>query len=88
MTALLTFALFTSIAMIAIATIAYSSRAYFRRFAGLRDELRLTEQGVAVRYSWRDATLPRPAATVYNLRFTPTADCLPFHPEHDLRVAA
>lgn len=88
MTAFAIFALFSSIALLAMGTIASSWRAYHDRFAELRRELWASKQGVAVRYSWREAKLPRPTATVYNLRFTPPADCLPFHPEHELPVAA
>ena len=88
MTAIALSALFIAVALLSVAAMADAWRKHFGRFGELRQELRAADRGITVRYSWRDATMPRPPATVYNLRFTPTADCLPFHPEHDLRVAA
>jgi hypothetical protein len=88
MTALVLYVLFACIALLAVSAMIHAWRTYDGRFAELRDELRVTEQGIAVRYSWHESVPARPAARVYNLRFTPTADCLPFHPPHDLPVAA
>ncbi len=88
MTAFALSVLFAGIALLAVSTMVRAWRTYGQRFADLRDELRVTEQGIAVRYSWRDVYPARASATVYNLRFTPRADCLPFHPPHDLPVAA
>jgi hypothetical protein len=88
MTAFVLSALFAGLALLAVGTMVHAWRTYGRRFAELRGDLRVTEQGIAVRYSWREAGLARPSATLYNLRFTPKADCLPFHPPHDLPVAA
>lgn len=88
MTAFALSALFLCIALLAVGTMVHGWRTNGSRFAELRDDLRVTEQGITVRYSRREAGLARPTATLYNLRFTPKADCLPFHPPHDLRVAA
>jgi hypothetical protein len=88
MSAIALYTLFSIAALLAVATMVEAWRKHFGRFAELREELRAANRGVAVRCTWRDGTMPRPAATVYNLRFMPTAECLPFHPEHELRVAA
>ena len=88
MIAILHFAFFATATALALASIVQAHRTYRHRFAELRDELRVADQGIAVRYTWRELPTARPTATVYQLGFTPKADCLPFHPEHELRVAA
>jgi hypothetical protein len=85
MTALLMTALFLAAALLGAGTLVHAWTSYRHRFAELRAQLREVERGVSVQFACRE---PAPTATVYQLRFTPQAECLPFRPTRPVPVAA
>jgi hypothetical protein len=90
MTAILLITLFAGAALLALSTMAVSWRQWGAKFAQARSELRNADHRVGVRFQWRGTAAPRASALVYQLKFTPQAEGLPFHPElgRELRVAA
>jgi hypothetical protein len=90
MTAILLTTFFTGAVLLACVAMAHSWREFGGKFAAMRHELREADHRVDVRFQWRDTAVPRSSAVVYQLKFTPAAESLPFRPElaRDLRVAA
>lgn len=86
MTTLMMTALFVAAGLLAAGTLAHAWNAYRHRFAELNAQLRIVESGIAVQFTRRNS--PAPVAAVYQMRFTPRAECLPYRPEMSLPVAA